>query len=86
MCLILHQFILSVLLICGKKLVTIKRNFNSCLSKTLKKRQKSHHINNHYATSKKFWGQLPIVPHCWKIIYNLWLEWSPLLEMNVCQV
>ena len=52
---------------------SIKRNFNSCSSKTLKKRQKSHHINNLYATNKKFSRQLPIVPHCWKIICNLWL-------------
>ena len=49
----------------------IKRNFNSCSSKTLKKRQKSHRINNLYATKKKFSRQLPIVPHYWKIIYNL---------------
>ena len=64
----------------------IKGNFNSCLSKTLKKRQKSHRINNLYATNKKFSRQLPIVQHCWKIIYNLWLECSPVLEMNVCLV
>ena len=49
------------------------RNFNSCSSTTLKKRQKSHRINNLYATNKKFSRQLPVVPHCWKIIYNLWL-------------
>ena len=55
------------------KIELIKRNFNSCSSKTLKKRQKSHRINNLYATNKKFSRQLPIVPHCWKIIYNLCL-------------
>ena len=39
----------------------IKRNFNSCSSKTLKKRQKSRHINNFTLTNKKFNKQLPIV-------------------------
>ena len=61
---------------------TVQRNFNSCQSKTLKKRQKSHRINNLYATNKNFSSQLPIVPHCRKIIYNLWLECSPVLQMN----
>ena len=54
-----------------KIFILIKRNFNSCLSKTLKKQQKSHRINNLYATKKKFSRQVPIVLHCWKIIYNL---------------
>ena len=75
-----HRALVTRLLSQGYK---VKRNFNSCLSKTLKKRQKSHRINNLYATSKKFRRQLPIVPHCWKIIYNLWLECSPVLEMNL---
>ena len=56
---------------------TLKRNFNSCSSKTLKKRQKSHRINNLYSTNKKFSRQLPIVPHRREIINNLWLECSP---------
>ena len=37
-----------------------------------KKTQKSHRINNFTLTDKKFSRQLPIVPYCWKIIYNLW--------------
>ena len=49
----------------------LKRNFNSCSSKTFKKRQKSHHINNFTLTNKKFNKQLSIVSHCWKITYNL---------------
>ena len=43
---------------------TIKRNFYSCSSKTLKKRQKSRHINNFTPTNKKFNTQLRIVLHC----------------------
>ena len=42
-----------------------------------KKRQKSHCINILHATDKKFSRQLPIVPHCWKISYKLWLQSSP---------
>ena len=59
---------------CSSTLGTLKRNFNSCSSKNLKKRQKSHRINNRYAINKKFSRQLPIVPHRWKIItcgYNV---------------
>ena len=48
-----------------------------------KQLQKAHRINILYATDKKFSRQPPIVPHCWKIIYNLWLECSLVLEMNV---
>ena len=63
--------------------IILKRNFNSCSSKTLRKRQKSHRINNLYATNKKYSRRLPIVPHCRKVIYNLCLECSPVLQMNV---
>ena len=62
----------------------IKRNFNSCSSKILKENDKKpHRINNLYATNKKFSRQLSIVPLCWKFIHNLWLECSPVLQVNV---
>ena len=45
--------------------------------------KKSHRINILYATDKKFSRQLPIVPHCWKTIYDLWLLCSLVLQMSV---
>ena len=37
----------------------------------LEETKKSHRLNILYTTGMKFSRQFPIVPHCWKIIYNL---------------
>ena len=39
--------------------IPIKSNFNSCSSKTVRKRQNSHRINNFYATKKKLADKFP---------------------------
>ena len=61
----------------------LKVNLRGILIVIRVKLQISHRINILHTTDKKFSRQFPIVSHCRKIIYNLWLECSPVLQMNI---